>query len=199
MSFSSNNSQMHNDIMPAGSKERLPMLTSGSYAQWKSRFMRYVDTKPNKDLLKKTIYDGRYIMTEISHPKIPKDTKGLRMIYTLLLMHVQMQKRYGLLLNVCNKESPSTFKMSRQSCSGNLANLLHERGNQLSHTTQEWSRFVTIVKQAQDLDTACYHKLFDILKQHQNEVNKICVERMARNANPLALVDVSQHYLDGNT
>ncbi|GKC72179.1 hypothetical protein Tco_1118062 [Tanacetum coccineum] len=49
------------------------MLSPGSYAQWKSRFMRYVDTKPNRELLKKTIYEGPYIMTEITHPKTPKD------------------------------------------------------------------------------------------------------------------------------
>ncbi|GJU33594.1 hypothetical protein Tco_1181948 [Tanacetum coccineum] len=69
----SSNSQMHNDIMVAGSKKRPPMLASGSYAQWKSRFMRYVNTKPNRELLKKTIYEGPYIMTEITHPKTLED------------------------------------------------------------------------------------------------------------------------------
>ncbi|GJS30696.1 hypothetical protein Tco_0491316 [Tanacetum coccineum] len=38
------------------------------------------------------------------------------------------------------------------------------------------------------------HTLFDILKQHQNEVNEIRVVKIARNANPLALVAASQHY-----
>ncbi|GJW14095.1 hypothetical protein Tco_0018228 [Tanacetum coccineum] len=52
---------------------------------------------------------------------------------------------------------------------------------------QEWLRFITIVKQ-QDLDTVSYHKLFDILKQYQKEVNELRAERMAKNANPLALV-----------
>ncbi|GKF04072.1 hypothetical protein Tco_0034740, partial [Tanacetum coccineum] len=37
----------------------------------------------------------------------------------------------------------------------------------------EWSRSVTIVKQTHDLDTISYHKLFDILKQYQKEVNEI--------------------------
>ncbi|GJU85518.1 putative reverse transcriptase domain-containing protein [Tanacetum coccineum] len=48
--------------------------------------------------------------------------------------------------------------------------------------------FVTVVKQTVDLDKESYHKLFDILKQYQNEVNEIRVEKIARNANPLALV-----------
>ncbi|GJX58718.1 retrovirus-related pol polyprotein from transposon TNT 1-94 [Tanacetum coccineum] len=37
-----------------------------------------------------------------------------------------------------------------------------------------------------------YHKLYDILKQHQNEVNKIRAERLTRTANPLALVAQQQ-------
>nr|GEZ56597.1 Gag-Pol polyprotein [Tanacetum cinerariifolium] len=53
---------------------------------------------------------------------------------------------------------------------------------------QEWQRFVTLVKQSQELKTVSYHKLYDILKQHQNEVNEIRAERLARTANPLALV-----------
>ncbi|GJS24069.1 hypothetical protein Tco_0452701 [Tanacetum coccineum] len=37
-----------------------------------------------------------------------------------------------------------------------------------------------------------YHKLYDFLKQHQNEVNEIRAERLARNVNPLALVAATQ-------
>ncbi|GKD07664.1 hypothetical protein Tco_1187349 [Tanacetum coccineum] len=102
-----------------------------------------------------------------------------------------------------------------------LANLLQEMKSQLSHTTQmmnemvrnqlevatmqvnvqflqqlqpEWSRVVTIVKQSVDLDKESYHKLFDILKQYQKEVNEIRSEKIAKNANPLALVVVAQQY-----
>ncbi|GKC78034.1 retrovirus-related pol polyprotein from transposon TNT 1-94, partial [Tanacetum coccineum] len=44
---SSTDSQMHNNIMAAGSKERPPMLGPGRYSQWRSRFLRYIDTKSN--------------------------------------------------------------------------------------------------------------------------------------------------------
>ncbi|GJR96594.1 hypothetical protein Tco_0268768 [Tanacetum coccineum] len=64
--------------------------------------------------------------------------------------------------------------------------------NHLNRTTQEWQRSVTVFKQGQDLKTVSYHKLFDILKQHQNEVNEIRAERLARNVNPLALVAATQ-------
>ncbi|GJX26157.1 retrovirus-related pol polyprotein from transposon TNT 1-94 [Tanacetum coccineum] len=55
-----------------------------------------------------------------------------------------------------------------------------------------YSRFVTLVKQSQKLKIVSYHKLYDILKQHQNEVNEIRAERLSRTANPLALVAQQQ-------
>nr|GFB72110.1 hypothetical protein [Tanacetum cinerariifolium] len=56
----------------------------------------------------------------------------------------------------------------------------------------EWQRFVTLVKQSQELKTVSYHKLYDILKQHQHEVNEIRAEKIERVANPLALVAQQQ-------
>ncbi|GJV90909.1 retrovirus-related pol polyprotein from transposon TNT 1-94 [Tanacetum coccineum] len=46
------------------------------------------------------------------------------------------------------------------------------------------------------LDEVSYHKLFDILKQYQKEVNELRVERMAKNANLLALVATAQTLQD---
>nr|GEU29817.1 hypothetical protein [Tanacetum cinerariifolium] len=48
-------SQMHNNIMAAGSRDRPPMLSPGRYPQWRSRFLRYVDTRPNGEALRKCI------------------------------------------------------------------------------------------------------------------------------------------------
>nr|GEW36991.1 hypothetical protein [Tanacetum cinerariifolium] len=62
----------------------------------------------------------------------------------------------------------------------------------------EWQRFVTLVKQSQELKTVSYHKLYDILKQHQNEVNEIRAERIARTATPLALVAQQQPELEAH-
>nr|GEV03236.1 hypothetical protein [Tanacetum cinerariifolium] len=56
----------------------------------------------------------------------------------------------------------------------------------------EWKRFVILAKQSQELKAISYHKLYDILKQNQNEVNEIRVERLARTANPLVLVAQQQ-------
>nr|GEX19979.1 hypothetical protein [Tanacetum cinerariifolium] len=138
---SSTDSQMHNNIMVAGSRDRLPMLATGRYPQWRSRFLRYVDTRPNGEALRKCI---------LSHPYKPT---------TVLVQAV-----------AATDDSPA----------------IHE------HTTPEWSRFVTIVKQQHKLDEVSYHKIFDILKQYQKEVNELRAERLARNANPLALVATAQ-------
>nr|GEX08004.1 hypothetical protein [Tanacetum cinerariifolium] len=37
--------------MEAGSKDRPPMLAPGNYVQWISRIKRYIDTKPNQELI----------------------------------------------------------------------------------------------------------------------------------------------------
>ncbi|GKB94267.1 hypothetical protein Tco_0980404 [Tanacetum coccineum] len=65
---------MHNAIMAAGSREHPPMLATGRYAQWQSRFMRYIDTRPNCKDLKQCIYDSPYVMTRILVPEKPART-----------------------------------------------------------------------------------------------------------------------------
>nr|GEX29184.1 hypothetical protein [Tanacetum cinerariifolium] len=67
-----------------------------------------------------------------------------------------------------------------------------QQGESLNIQDPEWSRFVTIVKQQYKLDEVSYHKLFDILKHYQKEVNELCAKILARNANPLAPVPTAQ-------
>nr|GFA23702.1 hypothetical protein [Tanacetum cinerariifolium] len=42
---------LHNAIKEASGKDLLPMLASGNYVQWKSQIKRYIDTKPNNELV----------------------------------------------------------------------------------------------------------------------------------------------------
>nr|GEX99937.1 hypothetical protein [Tanacetum cinerariifolium] len=42
---------LHNAIMEAGGKDRPPMLAPINYVQWKSRIKRYIETKPNHELI----------------------------------------------------------------------------------------------------------------------------------------------------
>ncbi|GKB63293.1 hypothetical protein Tco_0919479 [Tanacetum coccineum] len=106
---------MHNNIMTAGSRDRPPMLVTGRYTQWQSRFLRYIDTRPNGDALRKCILEGPYKLTTVTILAVP-----------------------------AIDDSPE----------------VPER------TT------------------------------YQKEVNEIHAERIAKNANPLALVAVAQQFLD---
>ncbi|GKD82983.1 hypothetical protein Tco_1349822 [Tanacetum coccineum] len=42
---------LHNAIMEAYGKDHPPMLAPGNYVQWKFRIKRYIDTKPNNELI----------------------------------------------------------------------------------------------------------------------------------------------------
>nr|GEW06776.1 hypothetical protein [Tanacetum cinerariifolium] len=42
---------LYNAIMETGGKDHPPMLASGNYVQWKSIIKRYIDTKPNHELI----------------------------------------------------------------------------------------------------------------------------------------------------
>nr|GEV67548.1 retrovirus-related Pol polyprotein from transposon TNT 1-94 [Tanacetum cinerariifolium] len=66
----------------------------------------------------------------------------------------------------------------------------------LQQLQPEWSRFMKIVKKQHKLDEVSYHKYLDILKQYQKEVNEIYAERIAKIANPLALVATAQSHRD---
>nr|GEV41943.1 hypothetical protein [Tanacetum cinerariifolium] len=118
---------LHNAIMEAGSKDRPPMLAPGNYVQWKSRIKRYIDTKPNHELI-------HYCLTK------PPYELGWKEKF-----------------------------------------VLDSEGNP-----------ITTTKKSQELKNVSYHKLYDILKQHQHEVNEIRAEKIARVANSLALVAQQQ-------
>nr|GEV63177.1 hypothetical protein [Tanacetum cinerariifolium] len=74
---------MHNNNIAAGSRDHPPMLATGRYPQWRLRFLRYIDTRPNGDALRKCILIGPYKPTTVivqvvgatdDSPAIPKHT-----------------------------------------------------------------------------------------------------------------------------
>nr|GEX95616.1 hypothetical protein [Tanacetum cinerariifolium] len=54
---------LYNAIMEAGSKDHQPMLAPGNYVQWKSRIKRYIDTKPNHELIHYCLKNPPYKFT----------------------------------------------------------------------------------------------------------------------------------------
>ncbi|GJZ56296.1 hypothetical protein Tco_0611489 [Tanacetum coccineum] len=241
---STTDSQMHSNIMAARSRDRPPMLATGRYAQWQSRFLRYIDTRPNGDALRKCILKGPYTPSTVIIPAIPATDDSPEVpeqtaVETILNMSPENKEHYqsekeaihflltrigdgiyltGESLNIQDVKTnlfwefgkftshdgesmesyySRFYKMMNEMIRNNLTVATMQVNVQFLQQLQpEWSRFVTIFKQNHDLDTVSYHKLFDILKQYQKEVNEIRAERIAKNANPLALVAAAQPYLD---
>nr|GEY22545.1 retrovirus-related Pol polyprotein from transposon TNT 1-94 [Tanacetum cinerariifolium] len=190
---------MHNNIMVAGSKDRPPMLATGRYPQWRSQFLRYIDTRSNGDALRKCILNGPYIPTTVivqavaatdDSPAVPKHTT----VETPMNMSSENKAYFESEKEVIHRiltgigdeiySIVDAFQTTQEMWEA-IERL--QQGESLNIQDPEWSRFVTIVKKQHKLDEVSYHKLFDILKQYQKEVNELCAERLARNTNPQAL------------
>nr|GEU50686.1 integrase, catalytic region, zinc finger, CCHC-type, peptidase aspartic, catalytic [Tanacetum cinerariifolium] len=197
--------------MEAGSKDRPPMLAPGNYVQWKSRIKRYIDTKPNHELIHYCLMNPPYkfkwadMEVLISEGSPVTRTESQMETYKTVSQDIRDQLNVEaeavqiiltgivndiyLTVDACPNACEMWKAIKRNQC--DVTN--HQVNVQLLlQLQQEWQRFVTLVKQSQELKTVSYHKLYDILKQHQHEVNEIRAERLARVANPLALVAQQQ-------
>ncbi|GKB62170.1 uncharacterized mitochondrial protein-like protein [Tanacetum coccineum] len=220
---------LHNAIMEAGSKDRPPMLAPGNYVQWKSRIKRYIDTKPNSELIHYCLQNPPYTYqwaektVPVAEGSSETTTERYMENYKNVSQDIRDQlnaeaEAVQIILTGIDNDIYSTVDACPNACemwkaierlkqgeSINVqdleTNLYWEFGKFTSRDVNvqfllqlqpEWQRFVTLVKQSQELKTVSYHKLYDILKQHQNEVNEIRAERLARTANPLALVAQQQ-------
>nr|GEX76392.1 hypothetical protein [Tanacetum cinerariifolium] len=169
---------LHNAIMEAGGKDRPPMLAPSNYVQWKSRIKRYIDTKPNHELIHYCLKNPPYKYTWAD--KVVPVSEGSPKTTT---------KRYMDNYKNVSQDIRDQLNVEAEAVQIILTGI----DNDIYSTVDaKWQRFVTLVKQSQKLKTVSYHKLYDILKQHQNEVNELRAERIARTANPLALVAQQQ-------
>ncbi|GJX49765.1 hypothetical protein Tco_0276610 [Tanacetum coccineum] len=156
---------MHNNIMAAGSKDRPPMLGPGRYSQWRSPFLRYIDTKPNGEGLRKSILSGPYVPSTV----LVQVVAATEVYFSEIRR--SMESYYSRFYKLMNELTRNNFQVTTMQVNVQF----------LQQLQPEWSRFVTVVKQSKEIDTISYHTLFDILKQYQNEVNDIHAERIAKN------------------
>ncbi|GKA62172.1 integrase, catalytic region, zinc finger, CCHC-type containing protein [Tanacetum coccineum] len=201
------------------------MLKPGNYVQWKSRIKRYIDIKPNSELIHYCLQNPPYTYqwAEKTVPVTEGSSKTTTERYMENYKNVSQDIRDQLnaeaeaiqiILTGIDNDIYSTnacpnacemWKAIERLKRDESINMMNELVKNQCHVTNhqvnvqfllqlqpEWKRFVTLVKQSQELKTVSYHKLYDILKQHQNEVNEIRAERLARTANPLALVAQQQ-------
>ncbi|GKC14160.1 hypothetical protein Tco_1010942, partial [Tanacetum coccineum] len=159
MSNTNNNLQtqtsnaLHNAIIEAGGKDRPPMLAPGNYVQWKSKIKRYIDTKPNNELIHYCLQNPPYKFkwTEKTVPV----AEGI------------------------NNDIYSTVDACPNACEMSKAIERLKQGESIN---------------VQDLEINLYWEFENSHHemQHQNEVNELRAERLARTANPLALVAQQQ-------
>nr|GEX77768.1 hypothetical protein [Tanacetum cinerariifolium] len=239
---------LHNAIMEAGSKDRPPMLAPGNYIQWKSRIKRYIDTKPNRDLIHFCLKNPPYELgwkdkpildsegnpttatqqvfetfknvTQEIRDQLNAEAEAVQIILTGIDNDIystvdacpnacEMWKaierlKQGESINVQDLKTNLFWEFRKfTSLDGESLESYYSRfykltneltRNQCKVTNHqvkvqfllqlqpEWQRFVSLVKQSQELKHVSYHKLYDILKQHQHEVNEIRAEKIARHS-----------------
>nr|GEY14396.1 putative ribonuclease H-like domain-containing protein [Tanacetum cinerariifolium] len=215
----------------AGSKDRPPMLAPGNYVQSKSKIKRYIDTKPNHDLIYHCLENPPYqldwtnIKVPVSEGSPITTTVRICETYKNVLQDIRDQLNaeaevVQIIITGIDNDIYSTVDACPNACeiwkaierlkqgeSINVqdleTNLYWEFGKFTSQDGETlesyYLRFYKMMNElirnqckSQELKTISYHKLYDILKQHQHEVNEIRAEKIACVANPLALVAQQQ-------
>ncbi|GKA38545.1 hypothetical protein Tco_0731096 [Tanacetum coccineum] len=170
-----------------------------------TRFLRYIDTKPNGEGLRKGILYGPYVPSTILVQAVAA-TEAIERLQQGESLNVQDVKtnlfwEFGKFTSRDGESMESYYspfyKLMNELTRNNLqVTTMQVNVHFLQQLQQEWSRFVMVVMQSKEIDTISYHTLFDILKQYQNEVNDIRTERIAKSSNLLALLATAQPYSD---
>nr|GEU54144.1 hypothetical protein [Tanacetum cinerariifolium] len=211
---------MHNNIMAASSRDRPPMLAPGRYPQWRSRFLRYVDTRPNGEALRKCILSGPYKPTTVlvhvveatdDSPVVPEHTT----VETPTNMSLKNKAHFlaekeaihliltGIGDNIYStvdacqtaQEMWDAIERLQQGESLNIqgvkTNLFWEFGKFTSHDGESMESYYTRFYKLMN-EMIRNNLIVTTMQQYQNEVNEIRAEKLARNANLLALVATAQ-------
>ncbi|GKB42181.1 hypothetical protein Tco_0887123 [Tanacetum coccineum] len=195
---------MHINIMEVGSRDRPPMLAMGRYAQWQSHFMRYVDTKPNGATLNKCILQGPYVLSNIillgqpttdnslaiTERTIPETFSNISPEYKA---HYDAEaKAIHLILTGIRDDIYSTIDACKTTYYMWIAIERLQQGESLNKqdvkTSLFWEcgRFTS--RDGESIESY-YFRFYKMMNEmYQKEVNEIRAEKIARNANPLALV-----------
>ncbi|GJU01785.1 hypothetical protein Tco_1112123 [Tanacetum coccineum] len=209
---------LHNAIMEAGSKDRPPMLAPVPVVEGSSETTtkRYIENYKNvsqdiHDQLNVEAEAVQIILTGIDNdiystvdacPNACEMWKAIKRLKQGESINVQDLEtnfycEFGKFTSWDGESLESYYSRFYKMMNELVRNQCHVINHQVNiqfllQLQPEWQRFVTLVKQSQELKTVSYHKLYDILKQHQNKVNEIRAERLACTANPLALVAQQQ-------
>ncbi|GJR39318.1 copia protein [Tanacetum coccineum] len=164
--------------MAAVLKDRLPMLSTRKIFTMEITFPTVILQYYNIQQLKLLKHDSR---EHKKHFLLKKEAIFIAFIWKFTSRDGEsMESYYSRFYKLMNELTRNNLQVTTMQVNVQF----------LQQLQPEWSRFVTVVKQSKEIDTISYHTLFDILKQYQNEVNDIRAERIAKSANPLALLAV---------
>ncbi|GJU26915.1 hypothetical protein Tco_1165536 [Tanacetum coccineum] len=213
MSNTNNNLQtqtsnaLYNVIMEAGGKDRPLMLAPDNYFQWKSRIKRYINTKNNNELIHYCLQNPPYKFkwtkktVPVAEGSSETTTEGYMENYKNVSQDIRDQlnaeaEAVQIILTQIDNDIYSIVDVCPNACEMWKAIKRLKQGESINVQDLETICIRNLENShhgmSQELKTISYHKLYDILKQHQTEVNEIRVERLARTANPLTLVAQQQ-------
>ncbi|GJW09856.1 ribonuclease H-like domain-containing protein [Tanacetum coccineum] len=192
MSNTNNNLQtqtsnaLYNAIMEAGGKDRPPMLALGNYVQWKFRIKRYIDTKPNNELIYYCLQNPPYkfkwteIIIPVAEGSSETTTERFMENYKNVSQDIRNQldaeaEPFQIILTRIDNDIYSTV----DACPNAFWKFTSRDGESLK---LYYSRFYKMMNEL-------VRNKFDVTN---HQINGDSGERLARTANPLALVAQQQ-------
>nr|GEV80606.1 retrovirus-related Pol polyprotein from transposon TNT 1-94 [Tanacetum cinerariifolium] len=210
---------LHNAIMEAGGKDRPPMLAPGNYIQWNSRIKRYIDTKPNNELIHYCLQNPPYKFkwTEKTVPLAEGSSKTTTEGYIKNYKNVSQDIRDQLnakaeaiqiILTGIDNNIYSTVDACPNACKIWKAIERLKQGESINvqdletNLYWEFGKFTSQDGESLESYYSRFYKMMNELvrnqcdvtnhQQHLNEVNEIRAERLVHTANLLALVAQQQ-------
>nr|GEW74877.1 hypothetical protein [Tanacetum cinerariifolium] len=141
------------------------MLAPGSYVQWKYRIKRYIDTKPNHELIHYCLKNPPYEYTW--NDKVVLVAEGSSKTKTERYMENYKNVSQDI------RDQLNAKAEAVQIILTGIDNDIYSTVNACPNACEMWKAIKRMAK-------------------HQNEVNKIRAKRLARTANPLALIAQQQ-------
>nr|GEU92333.1 hypothetical protein [Tanacetum cinerariifolium] len=165
----------------AGADNRPPVLEKSLYDSWKSRMELYIENRENERMILKSIQNGPLICPTV----VEEDGNTRTKRYEELSVIEKLQPDYDLKASniVLQGLPPDVYAIVNHP---KVAKEIWDRVKLLI-LPLEWSKFVTDVKLARDLNTTNYDQLNSYLKHHEAHSNETRLMR-ERYQDPLVFV-----------